>query len=89
MPKAPKKIFGVNYLAPNPPEKASDRPKARKKIWPNLFGVGLGGCVVWNPPPPPPPSPLPPVVPSCEKEPCASLSRGGDNGLSALMCAWG
>ena len=40
-PKAPKKIFGLNSWAPKAPETIFDRPKARKKIWPNLFGGGI------------------------------------------------
>ena len=41
-PKAPKKNFGLNELAPNTPEKIFDQPKARGKFWPNVLG-GLGG----------------------------------------------
>ena len=37
--------------APRAPKKNFDRPKARKKIWPNLLGGG--GSVVCPPPPPP------------------------------------
>ena len=51
-----KKSFGLNQMAP---EKNFDRPRARKKIWPNVFkeggcrGVG-GWC---GTPPPPQPAP--------------------------------
>ena len=63
-PKAPKNLFGLNQLAPKAPEKIFDRPKARRKIWPNYLrggggwwvgGSRGGGWVVWDPPPPPPP----------------------------------
>ena len=46
--KAPKKFSGPNELVPKAPEKIFDRPKAWKKIWPNLLGGGGGG----HPPPP-------------------------------------
>ena len=62
-PKALKKFFfGVNYLAPNAPEKIFDLPKARRKIWPNhlgggggVGGPGGGGGAEWCGQPPPPP----------------------------------
>ena len=40
---APKKIVNLNLLAPKAPENFCDRPKARKKTWPNLLRVGGGG----------------------------------------------
>ena len=52
--EAPKKILGLNYLAPKAPTKIFEWSKARKKIRPKLF---LGGGA--------PPSLPPPVVPSC------------------------
>ena len=58
--EAPKKIFGLNQLAPKAPEKVLDRPKARRKIWPDILrgGVWVGGMG-------PPPTPPPQVAPSC------------------------
>ena len=47
VPKAPKKIFGLKYLAPKVPEKNFDWPNARKKIWPNLKGRWGGGGGGW------------------------------------------
>ena len=41
-PKAPKKMYGLNELAPKAPDKFFDRPKVRNKIWPNLLR-GRGG----------------------------------------------
>ena len=69
-PKALKKIFGLNKWAPKASEKIFDQPKARTKIWPNLFrggGEWVGGSRrgrggVRDPTTPPPP---PPVVLSC------------------------
>ena len=40
--EAPNKFFALNELAPKAPEKTFDRPKARRKIWPNLLGGGGG-----------------------------------------------
>ena len=59
--QAPKKIFGLNNLAPKAAEKSFDRPEARRKIWPNIqVHGGMGG---WCGTPPPPA-----VVPSFKKK---------------------
>ena len=65
--EAPKKNFGLNQLALKAPEEIFDRPKVRRKIWPNMLSGGgvagwVGGWVqregggewvVWDPAPPP------------------------------------
>ena len=44
--KAPKKICGLNGLAPKAPEKFLDWPKARRKVWPHppLLRTACKGC---------------------------------------------
>ena len=46
--EAPKKIFGVNRLAPKAPENVFERPKARRKTLPNILGAGGGGGMAWD-----------------------------------------
>ena len=51
--EAPKGIFGLKTIGVEGAEKFVDRPKARRKIWPNILkGGGYRGCVC-DPPPPP------------------------------------